>query len=64
MTAHASNHSTNGAGSVNHHAPSRPGTNARSAASGHGTRPIHAAIAQRASASATPTAGGMDRRAR
>jgi hypothetical protein len=53
-------HSTNGAGGENHHAPSRPGMNARSDASGQGTRPAHAATAHAASESAMPKAGGID----
>ena len=63
MAADASSQSTNDAGSANHDAPSRPGTNARSAASGHGTRPIHAATAHVPSASAMPMRG-RDRSAR
>ncbi len=62
MAADARSHGTKGAGIVNHDAPSRAGTNVRSAASGHGTRPIHAATAHVQSASATPIAGGIDRR--
>src|SRR5207302_7436064 len=61
-TAAPSSPTTKGAGAVNHHAPSRPSTNARSLASGHGTRPSHAAAPHTASAIATPVAGAIDRR--
>ena len=60
--AAASNPTTYGAGAVNHPMPSRPSANARSVASGHGTRPSHAAALQTASADATPIAGASDRR--
>src|SRR2546427_304887 len=62
-TAVVTSHPTYGAGIVNHHAPSRPSENPRSPPNGHGTRPSHAAAAQTTSAAATPSAGGIDRRA-